>query len=193
MKEIEILVEVLDSKEAVLEKLQAFNYQGIKKTLDIYFFDPLRKNLQPDRNNRLSGSCRLRNKNGQALLAYKTDNFDEKGVWIYSDEHEIEISDFKTGHTILSHLGMQTLIELENEKHTFLTDEFEIVFEDVKNLGLFLEVEAHTLSDTESVQGVKKRIQQFIDGLKLNVSEELNAGKPELMLRKNGAKIRKKQ
>jgi len=188
MKEIEILVEVFDSKEVVLEKLQSLNFQGVKKTLDIYFFDPLRKNLQPDNDNRLTESCRLRNKNGKALLAYKTDNFDENGVWIYSDEHETEISDFKIGHTILSHLGMQPLIELENEKHTFLTDEFEIVFEDVKNLGLFLEVEAHTLSETESVQDVKKRIQNFIDGLQVNVSEELNAGKPELMIRKNKSK-----
>ncbi len=189
MKEIEILVEVFDSKEVVLEKLKLFNFQGVKKTLDIYLFDPLRKNLQPNSNNRLTESCRLRNKNGQALLAYKTDNFDENGVWIYSDEHEVKISDFKTGHTILSHLGMQPLIELENEKHTFLTDEFEIVFEDVKNLGLFLEVEAHTLSEAESVQDVKKRIQKLIDGLNIRVSEELNAGKPELMLRKNGTKI----
>lgn len=189
MKEIEILVEVLDSKNIVLEKLQAFNFQGIKKTLDIYFYDPLRKNLQPNSDNRLTESCRLRNKNGQALMAYKTDNFDQNGVWIYSDEHEVGISDFKTGHTILSHLGMRQLIELENEKHTFLTDEFEIVFEDVKNLGLFLEVEAHSLSETESVDDVKKRIQKFIDVLNIRVSEELNAGKPELMLRKNGTKI----
>ena len=36
---------------------------------------------------------------------------------------------------------------------------------------------------------VKKEIQQFIDSLELNVSEELNMGKPEMMIRKNNIVI----
>jgi adenylate cyclase class IV len=58
-----------------------------------------------------------------------------------------------------------------------------IEFESVKDLGLFLEVEFCTDDDVD-VATVKKEIQQFIDSLGLAVSKELNAGKPELMLRK---------
>ena len=40
------------------------------------------------------------------------------------------------------------------------------------------------------VKEVKKDIQNFIDSLELNVSEELNMGKPEMMIRKHNIIIK---
>lgn len=184
MKEVEILVNVFDGKEVVLESLKRFDFAGIKKTADVYFYDPLRSNLKPAENYRLTESCRIRQKDKKSLLAYKVDHFDESGKWIFSDEHEVEISDFETGLTIMRHIGLLPLIKLEIEKHTFLSEKYEIVLEDVKNLGLFLEVEALSVSEEDSVAEIKSEIFKFIDSLKIKVSKELNAGKPELMLRK---------
>ncbi len=188
MKEIEILVEVLDTKESALEKLSAFESKGKKETLDVYFFDPLRADLKPTPEGRLSRSFRIREKDGKASIAYKLDNFDEKGMWTYSDEFESTVADFNTGMQIISHLGLEELVRIDNHKHTFVTPKYEIVLEEVKNLGLFMEVELlHQVEDSE-VMNAKKEIQDFIDSLGLKVGPELNAGKPELMLRKKLAK-----
>lgn len=184
MKEIEILVEVLDSKENALAKLDSFEDKGIKTTLDVYFFDPLRKDLQPTGEGRLSRSFRLREKDSKASLAYKIDNFDANGTWTYSDEFETSVGDFNAGMQIVSHLGLQELIKIDNNKHTFVTPKYEIVLEDVKDLGLFLEVELLEQVEDSEVMRAKKDIENFIVSLGLSVSPELNAGKPELMLRK---------
>ena len=48
MKEIEILVEVLDDVENVLKALDKFQYEGDKETIDVYYYDPLRDTLKPN-------------------------------------------------------------------------------------------------------------------------------------------------
>lgn len=184
MKEVEILVNVLSNKEDSLEKLSGFNFVGIKKVLDVYFYDPKREDLKPLPDGRLKNCFRLRKKDDKFFMAYKLDHFDEQGVWVYSDEHEVEISDFDTTVEILKHLGLEILVEIENEKHTYLTDKYEIVFEDVKNLGLFLEVEALGVSDSDDIAAVKSDIGKFIKSLGVAVGDDLNLGKPELMVKK---------
>ena len=46
-------------------------------------------------------------KNGIGYLTYKFDHFDHKDTWIYSDEHELKISDLDTATKILSDIGME--------------------------------------------------------------------------------------
>lgn len=180
-----MLVEVFDQKEMVLQKLSSFEGMGAKEVLDIYFFDSLRKDLRPDNTGRLSACFRLRQKSGKNYLAYKKDNFDNSGMWIYSDEDEVEVSDLRITENIIEHLGFEVLVSIKNLKHTFETEDYEIVFEEVDNLGLFLEVERKNVADDEDINEIKKEILEFIKSLDIKISPELNLGKPELMLRKN--------
>ncbi|MFH1457306.1 MAG: class IV adenylate cyclase [Patescibacteria group bacterium] len=182
MKEIEILISVKDDKKTVLEKLEQFNFVGVKKVLDIYFYDPKRPELKPDKFGKLNQCLRVRRKDDKFYLTYKIDHFD-KDIWIYSDEHETEISDLETCMKIMEHMGLKVLVEVENQKYTFLTDKYEIVFEEVKGLGLFLEVERLNVGDDEKVGMVKEEIKKFIQNLNIKIGEELNVGKPELMLK----------
>jgi len=46
MQEIEILVQVFESKNKVLKKLKQFDFLGAKKVLDVYYYDPLRAELR---------------------------------------------------------------------------------------------------------------------------------------------------
>ena len=183
MKEIEILIEVKSSKEEALKALEQFHSEGVKKTLDVYFYDPLRTDLQADAEGRLNACFRLRQKDGKSTIAYKVDHFEGK-EWSHSDEYETEVKDFDTALQIVEKLGLQELVRIDNEKHTYMTDEYEIVFEDVKGLGLFMEVEKLAQVPDEKVSETKEEIRHFIQGLAIEFGEEQNAGKPELMLRK---------
>lgn len=181
-KEIEVLMEVFGNKNDLLKKLSKFKFEGAKQTVDIYFFDPKRKNLKPHKNYRLKECFRIRTKGEKSYLAYKLDHFYQKDIWSHSDEHEIEISDPQTALKIVKHLGFKELVKIENTKHIFLSDKYEIVLEDVKRLGLFLEVESISLSG--DVRKIKSDILKFIKSLGIRTGVELNSGKPELLLKK---------
>ena len=89
---------------------------------------------------------------------------------------------------IFDRLGLVKFIEIDNKKETYTYNDYEIVIEDVKDLGIFMEVEYCT-NDNVDVKQVKEEIQNFINGLELNVSEELNMGKPEMYMKKHNIHI----
>lgn len=184
MKEIEVLMGVKSTKEDALKALSIFNFKGVKEVVDIYFYDPLRINLHPDSEGRLSSCYRLRLKDGKATVTYKKDYFDNGGIWTHSDEYETGVDDFDILLQIQYNLGFKELIRIENTKYTYTTDEYEIVLEDVKSLGLYLEAEKLGQVEDNDVLAVKEEIKKFIKTLNINFGEEQNAGKPELMLKK---------
>lgn len=89
---------------------------------------------------------------------------------------------------IFNKLGLVRFIEINNKKETYTYNNYEIVIEEVKDLGIFMEVEYCTNEDVD-VKLIKKEIQNFIDSLELNVSEELNMGKPEMYMKKHNIHI----
>lgn len=183
-KEVEILVEVFDKKEDAIDKLSSLKFLGDKKTSDIYLFDPKRVELKPDKNGQLKNCLRIRNKDNKASVAYKVDHFDKKGIWLYSDEYETEVSNFAKTSDIFQKLGYEELIKIDNVKSTFVNDVYEIVLEDVKDLGIFMEVERHNVDAREDIVKIKEEIWNWIKSLNIKVGLELTMGKPELMLRK---------
>lgn len=187
MKEIEVLVEVYDDILNIKRKFEKFNYEGLKETIDEYYYDPKRDTLKPDKENQLSHCLRLRSKNDNYFITYKDDIF-EDGKWLYSNEYETKVESIDIIKEIFEKLGLVKFIKIENKKETYTYDNYEIVIEDVKDLGIFMEVEYCTNEDVD-VKLIKKEIQNFIDGLGLNVSEELNMGKPEMYMKKNNIHI----
>lgn len=187
MKEIEVLVEVYDDLNVVKEKVGQFYYKGLQEIVDEYYYDPKRDMLKPDKNNQLNHCLRLRSKNNNYFITYKDDVFDND-IWLYSNEYETKIESIDVLRDIFERLGFIKFIEINNQKETYIYNDYEIVVESVKNLGTFIEVEYCTNQDVD-VKKVKKEIQQFIDGLGLNVSQELNMGKPEMFIRKHNISL----
>ena len=183
MKEIEILVEVYDSVDKIKNIFERFEYKGTKKVIDEYFYDPKRKDLKPDKENKIYNCLRVRQKGKERTITYKDDVY-ENGKWLYSNEYETRIDSVDIIKQIIEKLGLIKFIEIENEKKIYNYDKYEIVLENVKDLGLFMEVEYCTDKDID-VKKVKKEIQEFIDSLGIKVSEELNMGKPEMYLKKH--------
>lgn len=183
MREIEILVELKETLPQVLDKLSGLPARGVKRTIDTYFFDPLRNNLKADEHGKLMECCRLREKSGKCFVTYKKDHYNGN-IWSYSDEYETEIADMKALEKVFDCLGLQKLVTVDNLKHTFETTDYEIVVEEVKDLGCFLEVEALHDNEATPVQDIKEKIWAFIRDLGLQTGAELNSGKPELLLNK---------
>ena len=183
MKEIEVLVNLFTNIDDCKSKLENFKCIGEKNTIDVYYYDPLRNNLKPDENNQLNECLRLRIKGDKYYITYKLDHFDDDKIWLYSDEYETEVSDIIQIQNIIKFLGLKKLLEINNRKTIYQSDKYEIALEEVDGLGNFLEVEYCTNDDVD-VNKIKDDIKKFIYDLGFEVSEELNMGKPEMMLRK---------
>ncbi len=186
MKEIELLVKVNESKESALHKLKDLKFIGKKSLLDVYLFekktDRFMHRTMQDKG--FPSEClRLRKSSDTVFLTYKKDHFDKTGKWLYSDEEETEVSDFDNMLLILKNLGYAEIARLENERMVYTTDKYEIVLEDVKNLGLFMEVEILTEENVD-IPKIKDEMTRFLKELGLNVSDELNQGKLELLMKK---------
>ncbi|MBN2142869.1 class IV adenylate cyclase [Candidatus Woesearchaeota archaeon] len=186
MREIEVLVELSSSKEDALRALKSFREEGNREVVDTYYFHPSSDDLKPVRGS-LRNCLRIREKSGTCLLAYKNDHFDGEGKWVYSDEYEVVVSEGNTMKTILRLLGFRELLTIRNRKHKFMHDQYEIVLEEVTDLGLFLEVERLDVPDSEDASDVKSKIRAFIASLGLEAAE-LDMGKPELMLKRMGSR-----
>ncbi len=181
MKEIEVEVAFKNTKEEAIEILSKFNYVGEKELKDIYYYDPLRKNLKPESDLRLNETFRVRSTKDKTFVTYKKQHFKGK-LWIYSDEYETEVKDSKIIETIVSMLGLVPLITVHNRRRIYRTEDYEIELEDVEGLGLFLEVEKlKQVKDDDEMSG-KEEIRDFIRSLKLNNVRELNIGKNQYLL-----------
>lgn len=183
MREIEVLAELKDDIQTAMEKLFGLEYCGDKQTVDTYYVDPKRKNLKLNVKKKLMECCRIRSKGNKSYVTYKLDKY-QGDKWLYSEEYETEINDLRAMEMIFDCLGLEVLVVVDNIKHTFETTDYEIVLEEVKGLGNFIEVEAKNDDECFSVDEIKAKIYHFIDDLGLEVGEELNSGKPELLLRK---------
>ena len=183
MKEIEILVKVNEDIDKVNEVLSSFKYVGTKSFFDEYYYDPNNDELKPDSNNRLTRCLRLRTVEDTYTITYKKDVFDDD-KWLYSDEYETKVDSIINMRLILDNLRFKKLLEIKSTKTIYQADKYEITIEEVDNLGLFMEVEYCT-NEAVDIKKVKKEIQNFLDNLGLNVSKELNMGKPEMMIREN--------
>ena len=187
MKEIETLVELNDDINKVLETFNKFEYIDTQLVIDDYYYDPKRNNLKPNNNNQINECLRLRQKGNKNYITYKDDVF-EGNVWLYSNEYETEIKSIEILKEILNKLGLKKLLTIKNTKKTYKYNDYEIVLEDVEDLGYFMEVEYCTNEDVD-VKEIKKQIQEFINSLNIKTSKELSIGKPELMLNKKNIKV----
>ncbi|MCF7872289.1 class IV adenylate cyclase [Candidatus Woesearchaeota archaeon] len=185
MKEIEILFRLEESKDSAFEKLKELEDKGIKRTIDYYYYFPEDEKFKPNEKGEILNWFRIRKKGDKTYFTFKHDYVKENGLWSHSDEYETEVSDFETAKKIVESMGMKPLITVDNTKHIFVKDDFELVVEDVKDLGLFLEVEILNAKEDADVEKERKRIFEFVKSLNLVVGKELNIGKPELMLNKN--------
>ena len=157
MKEIEILFSLEEKKETAFKKLKELENKGIKRTVDYYYYFPEDEKFKPNERGEILNWFRIRKTKDKIYFTFKHDFIKEGGEWSHSDEYEVEISDFETGKEIVESLGMNPLVTVDNTKHIFVKDDFELVVEEVKDLGLFLEVEILNAADSVSVEKERKK------------------------------------
>jgi adenylate cyclase class IV len=151
-------VPILESKKAVLAKIKPEKAVDI---VDIYYCVPEGRWL------RVRDIFSAQEPCDNFIITCKKDFF-RRGKWLYSQEKEFSVG--PDIYEILKMAGLKELVRIKMTKYFYEGCEIQ----DVKNLGLFLEVEGKN----------RKEIWRRIKSLELKVGEESTIGKPEMMLRK---------
>ncbi len=189
MKEVEILVKLQETFENAQNILSKYEMVKHSKTRDKYYTHPHMVDLHPDDNQRLRSCFRIREKCGKNYITYKNDHFSSEDEWLYSDEWETEVASAEMINQIVSKLGFQELITVDVDKYVYeYQSGYELVLENVVGLGVFLEIEFVSDAEFQNVEEVKNEIRNKITELGFTNPEEMNAGKPELLLKKKHCK-----
>lgn len=188
MIELEVLVEILDTYEKAISVLSKYEHIKDSIIVDEYYYDPLRQNLKPNSSGKIFECLRIRNCKNESKLTYKQDVY-SNGVWQYSNENELAIEDASLMKEIFKCLGLKELLTISNYRKYYKYGNYEIVLENVEELGVFLEVEYKGELSDAGILNAHKDIQLFINNLGFSTSPELNAGKPELFIKKHNISV----
>jgi len=102
----------------------------------------------------------------------------------YCDEFETNVSDVETMRKIFGSLDFKKTVVVEKSRSTWIFEDVEIVIDDVKGLGTFIELEAINHFD-EPKEG-KEYLRRVLKKLNARVGEEDHRGYPFMILKKQG-------
>lgn len=95
---------------------------------------------------------RIRSSNNETLLTYKR-AINEQGDRV---EHELVIDSPEIAEKLLHELGYQKTVRVEKNRQEFTFDGVHILFDQVKDLGTFLEIEMLCQNETEIPKAEEK-------------------------------------
>jgi len=124
----------------------------------------------------------IRKRGNKTILNFKHWHPEGQEIFTHCDEYESEVSEQM--EKILEELNFSRLITVEKERTVFVTGEFEIALDNVKELGYYIEIEALKLFNT--IDETRAKLFEFARGLGLDVSKTDGVGYPYLLLKKKG-------
>ena len=137
MKEVEILFKINEKKAQELqEKLKDFFIEKIRE-IDTYFYPSHKEFLVSDNGRE---NLRVRDTSQKNELTYKKVIY-KKGKYSHSIEKNVNVSDARKAIEILETLGFRAHLIVNKERETFESQDFHITIDNVKNLGIFVEIE----------------------------------------------------
>ncbi|WP_052600204.1 class IV adenylate cyclase [Aureispira sp. CCB-QB1] len=181
--EIEIKIEVTeDVFHQTKQHLQEIaTRKGTKQQLDRYFSTKQEGYLGSEKYPYKWLS--IRERGDVKILNYKHYYPEGEEKHQYCDEFECEISNPKMLAKILSALGAEEIALVKKKRETFVfKDEFEIVLDQVDDLGFFIEVEA--IKNQGGIEATRKKVENFINSINIGQYRTDYRGYPYLVFQK---------
>ncbi len=178
-QEIEIKIKISNPDEIEKKILEKGRFIKERKQTDKYFVPQNQDwfEIKP-----VSKYLRIRYEDDKHHLNYTDAKYDNKTVLLTSDEYEFNIEDPKTAEEFLKQLGHELKVTVTKTRKYFQVENFEIVLDNIKELGNFIEIEAK-----KDFGNAKKTRQACFDfakelGIQLNQSEYKSSGYPNMIL-----------
>lgn len=122
---------------------------------------------------------RIRRKDKQAILSFKAKSVDPKGDTAWYD-YDTEISAPNKLEDILISSGYVYVCVIDKVRDSFKWQNFEINIDNIRDLGLFIEIEAQ--GEAKDIEEKKKEMSKILEKLGVASSDIIEKGYVSLML-----------
>ncbi len=130
---------------------------------------------------------RIREQNGKYIFTLKISQSSRQD----SLERELEISNGSMMTQILNLIGYEEFILVDKKRIKTNYKDMEIVLDDVKGLGEFVEVEKIvTHEDPEARKNIQKELQVFLETLGISPEDHVVDGKYDILLHEVSSRLR---
>jgi adenylate cyclase, class 2 len=165
--------------EALKAKLRELGAKPSEPThqVDAYYNAPHRDFLAPKA---ISEWLRIRTEARGSSINYKRWFPLDEIVKSHADEYESKVDDVEAIRRLLQVLDFQPLVTVDKTREEWKLPNVEVVFDHVIHAGDFVEFEFK--GDAESVEDATVQLEEFINGLDVDLGEQINRGYPHMLL-----------
>lgn len=194
MREIEVTVKVNHSLEETIKILKDQGFKSVETytinddymTLD---YDNITKENALDKLKScvLIRHLYLENNREKKMITHKQKEY-ENGIAISDTKINVIIDNTENAIEIFKKLGLKTIVKVSDTIHVYDKDDLSIAIEDVKGLGILLEVENEndfTGYSTEEIIKEKEKMYEELKTLNLDLDDDYDVKKAYELLLKN--------
>jgi len=187
MKETEITLQIFNSLE---ETTKILKEQGFKETknfiMDDHYFTSLTDVKNKPYSEIIKNSILLRNfsTSNQHVLIYKNKEFDSAGNVVCEEKINCEVENIYFVKKILKLANFNNFVNLNTHIQVFNRENVGFAIQDVKNLGLFIEIEEFEYMKNMSPEQKAQELLKVANSLNLKLGTDYNCKKVQMMLDK---------
>jgi predicted adenylyl cyclase CyaB len=191
MKQVEITVRVLESLNEAIEKLKGQGFYEIRESviIDIYMSQLYNEIKVDNLKEILSNSVLLRTVIVEGkeikLITYKNKIYDNETV-ISEEKISIDCDDLGKAQKLFECLKFKEIVTVKYDLIVLKKDDIELAFQDVENLGLFVEFENDNDFESVSINDIKKEKENMMSTLKkfgLKLGEDYDVKKAQELIK----------
>ena len=188
MAQTEVTVQILDSKENVINKIQELGYvfQDTLTGNDSYFsiIDPKNATYKDLTNSSfiVREFHKKSTNNHQTMLVHKKKLFDKQNRVVGEEKTKVMIDSSNNAKQLLLNAGLNNWLSLKQQNSFFVNDEKTLIVGTVEGLdGTFLEVEEFESIKNKPENEKFKILCEFVDSLNLKTSNNYSCNKSYML------------
>ncbi len=182
MMDIEITCEIFETTEKIKNTLLENGFQFIESfTLDDIYMYCKNNNKFFIKDGKISDTLIIRsvNDNDKKIICKKR-NYDNKGLEIGTDKTVLKVNDICASEKFLNVLGYERYLRMVDTNYMYENEKYIAYIQEVKNLGIFLEIEIKDTNNNETVYDLIK----YAKGLNLKIGSKFDIRKAEKLYSK---------
>ncbi len=175
-QEVEIQAIIKNPKEAEKKLKKVGKYLKARKQVDKYFVPSNKDYFKIDPPVEY---IRVRYEKDKSHINYSFVRFDRNLKLVAANEYETLVGEPKMAESMFQKIGLIPKVTVVKIRKYFDCDDFEVVLDQVKGLGNFIEVEAK--KDLGGVKKTRQACQKFLDDLNVKYEVLKLMGYPRLL------------
>lgn len=188
IKDVEITCEIFEDISTIIKTLEDKGFKYVEEFIlnDIYMKNDKTNEFAP-KNAKISNSLIIRyvNKDDQKIIC-KRRNYNSDGFETGTEKSILKVMSIEEAEKHLNILGYTRFLNMIDKNYMYENDEFIAYIQDVKDLGIFIELEAKKIENAE--QNIKKLI-EFVKTLNLKIGKKFDIRKADLLYSKQNMKL----